>query len=307
MTGRETLIGAGLAVVLVVGIIDAAAGHDDSSTQQPSGSTITTAAPTMTASTPPTSTPAPHPTKSKGRKHPGGDGATTAATPKSAEPSATPSKSAKPKPKPSATPKPTEAVPPGVLGTFTYATTGSEQTNIPGTHRDFPKKSEITNKLEGCGVSSTWKPVPQHVQKQVLCPASDGIKVSSYETSISFFGVTSGENFQCSGPSYIYREGVSAGDVRRFKCKAPDATAVQKSEAVGFQTINVDGTRVRTLHVHVETHLQGQDAGTSTQDYWIATKQPVLVKERGKVAATQQGVHYESTYSLTLTSLSPRT
>lgn len=303
MSARESLIGAGLAVVLVVGIVDAAAGHDDSS--KPAATTIPATESPQT-SVPTSAAPTPTPTTSSGRKHHGGDGmdATSSATPTNAASSAAPTESTAP------TPTATDsaaAVPAGVLGTFTYATTGSEETNIPGTHRDFPKTTKIVNKLEGCGISSTWKPIAEHVQKQVLCPGGDGVKVKSYETTISFYGVTSGENFTCSGPSYIYREGVKAGDTWSFKCKSPDAVAAQTSRAVGFETVNVGGTSVRALHVHVETKLQGEDAGTSTQDYWIATKQPVLVKETGQVTAQQGNVHYSSTYSLALKSLSPKT
>jgi hypothetical protein len=307
MSARETLIGVGLAAVLVVGIVDAAAGHDGSSksTERQGGVGAVSTPTSVTSPAQPTQSP----TKRPARKHHHIGGATPSEIPTSVATSVATS----PAPATSATSTPRStstsgsSVPPGVLGTFSYATTGGEQTNIPGTSRGFPKTTTITNKLEGCGVSSTWKPIPQHVQKQVLCPANDGLRVKSYETTISFYGVSSGENFRCSGPSYIYRDDVKAGDTWSFKCKSADATAVQHSEAVGFETIKVGGSTVRTLHVHVETKLQGQDAGSSSQDYWIWTKKPVLVKETGKVTADQQNVHYSSTCSLALKSLSPKT
>lgn len=194
-----------------------------------------------------------------------------------------------------------------MLGTFSYTTKGSEQTNIPGTQREFPSTTKITNKRKACGVASTWKPVPEHVQTQVLCPSGDGIKVTSYRTTISFYGVSSGEDFTCSGPSYVYQPAVAAGHVWKFKCKAPDAVAVQTSRVVGYDTIDVGGTTVRTLHVHVDTKLHGNSSGRSSQDYWIATSKPILVKEQGTVAASQRNVNYTESYSLALKSLSPKT
>ncbi len=305
MTGRESLIGAALAVVLVVGIVDAAAGHDDSSTSGPQRTgTGLVSTPTSAA---PSSRPTPVPTRTQGRKHHRHTAGPQSATPVATTTSAAPSHSAAPPATPAATKSSPGVATKGILGTFTYATTGGEGTNIPGTQRSFPKTTEITNKLEGCGVSSTWKPIPQHTQKQVLCPAADGIKVSTYQTTISFYGVSTGEKFDCSGASYIYRNDAKAGDSWRFTCKSADAKAVQKSTVVGFQTIRVGGTAVRTLHVHVATKLKGDSGGTSTQDYWIATNKPILVKETGNVTATQQGVHYTSTYSLALKSLSPST
>jgi hypothetical protein len=305
MSGRETLIGVGLAAVLVVGIIDAAAGHDDSSksTLQPSDRGVVPTTTKTAPTTEPTTVTTPSPMKSKHRSHPGGS--TTAVTPVStATGQPAPTNSAEPTgaARPSKSPDPA-----AVLGRFRYATTGGESTNIPGTSRQFPKTTTITNKRDSCGISSTWRPIPQHVQKQVLCPSEHGVKVKSYATTISFYGVSSGQDFKCSGPSYIYRNDVAAGDTWSFTCKSADAVAVQNSRAVGFDTMNVGGTPVRTLHIHVETKLKGGNSGTSVQDYWIGTEQPVLVKETGKITATQQNVHYTSNYSLALKSLSPKT
>lgn len=303
MSARETLIGVGLAAVLVVGVVDAAAGHDDSGNSMPqhSGAGVVSTPASSTATVLPTSSP----TKTPGHKHRQGGSEMSSATPSPVATTAAPSETTAPTPKASSTSS--AAAPPGVLGTFSYATTGGEGTNIPGTTRQFPKTTTITNKLSSCGISSTWKPIPEHVQKQVLCPAGDGVKIKAYETMISFYGVSSGESFTCSGPSYLYRNGVKAGDTWSFKCKSPDATAVQHSEAIGFESLNVGGTAVRVLHVHVSTKLKGEDSGSSSQDYWIGTKRPVLVKETGKVTANQKNVHYSSSYSLALKSLSPKT
>jgi hypothetical protein len=193
-----------------------------------------------------------------------------------------------------------------VLGTFSYATTGYETTNIPGTRRSYPSTTKITNKAHSCGVQSTWKPVSEHAQKQLVCPSGNALKIVEYQTTISFYGASSGEDFKCSGPSYIYQPKVAPGTVWKYRCKASDATASQSAKVIGYQTINVGGTAVRTLHVHVDTKLSGNSSGTSSEDYWIATSKPILVKETGAVAATQQNVRYNETYSLALKSLSPK-
>lgn len=302
MTGREQAVGAALAVVVLIGIIDAAASHNNTSksasvptTQTPQATAPTTTAPTAT---PMTTTTARH-------HHP-------AAVPSAATspvPTTPPTSSgAAPAPGRTTSTSPTATqVPPGVLGTFSYATTGYEETSFPGTHRDFPRTSTITNKREGCGVASTWKPIPEHVQKQVLCPAGNAIKVTAYQTTISFYGQSSGENFTCTGPSYVYKPDVKAGDTWKYTCKSADAVAKQTAHVIGYQTIDVGGTAVRTLHVHLATTLTGGASGTSAQDYWIATNKPVLVKEKGTVVANQGNVRYDERYSLALKSLSPKT
>jgi hypothetical protein len=94
--------------------------------------------------------------------------------------------------------------------------------------------------------------------------------------------------------------------VWKYKCKSPDAVASQQAHVIGYSRMSVGGKSVRVLHVTVNTTLTGSDAGTSTQDYWISTKTPVLVKETGKVEATQQSIHYTEVYSLTLASLAAK-
>ncbi|HEX3705387.1 MAG TPA: hypothetical protein VHV76_02045 [Mycobacteriales bacterium] len=249
--------------------------------------------------------------------HPAKPSPTSTSTGQAAAPSAAPSGAASTSSKPTApAATPTAAktssssstpIPPGVLGAFSYATTGYETTTIPGTKRSFPATTTITNTKQGCGVESTWKPSSDHVQSQLLCPSGSALKIASYKTKISFFGISSGENFKCSGDSFIYQPGVAAGHVWKYKCTSPDAVASQQAHVLGYSRMSVGGTSVRVLHVRVETTLTGSDSGKTTQEYWIATKKPVLVKESGTVTATQQGVHYTEAYSLTLKSLSPKT
>lgn len=304
MTGRERAIGAVLAIILVIGIIDAAAGQNGStkhaSTRRPAA-TLPSLTPSPLPSTTagpasPSAAPSGGVARSQGRR-----GTSSPATPTPSRPAPTGSQ-----PAPSRS-SARQAPPPGVLGTFSYATTGYEQTNIPNTRRTYPSTTEITNKAHGCGVLSTWKPVSQHVQKQLICPSGSDLKIKAYQTTISFFGVSSGESFKCAGASYVYRPHVTAGTVWKYRCKSPDAVASQTATVIGYQTVDVGGTAVRALHVHVSTKLSGNSSGTSVQDYWIDTNRPVLVKETGTVNATQQSVHYTESYSLALKSLSPKT
>jgi hypothetical protein len=130
--------------------------------------------------------------------------------------------------------------------------------------------------------------------------------MASYDTMISFFGITSGEDFKCGDDAYIYQPGVKVGHVWDYKCASADATATEAGHVLGYSTMTVGGTSVRVLHVHVDVTVTGAESGKSSQDYWIETSKPVLVKETGTVSATQQGVKYEEAYSLTLDSLTPR-
>jgi hypothetical protein len=308
-TWTTRLIAAGCTIVIVVGAF-AASGHHSGNGKpkvHPAGPPVASLPPTTPGSARPS-----HPAKPT----PLVTGTASPSVVPSVSPTSmlsTPAAPATPTSAPSVVASPTSVttpgspkVPAGTLGAFSYATTGYEQTSIPGTKRTYPKTTTITNTRKGCGVESTWKPVSEHVQSQLLCPSGKSLKISSYKTTISFFGVNSGEDFTCSGDSYLYQPGVAAGHVWKYSCKSADAVAHQDAHVDGYSKMSVGGTSVRVLHVTVDTTLTGADAGKSTQDYWIATKRPVLVKETGTVDATQDSIHYTEAYSLTLDSLTAK-
>jgi hypothetical protein len=313
------LIGAGCAVVIVVGAFGIS-GHKSGESSKPNGKIVPVGA-SPSAPGSPGSAPTPKPAKSS----PGSTSGPITASPSApsapvGSPSqvAVPSTAASPtarstptvdnsaSPTPTASAHATSPIPPGVLGSFSYATTGYEQTSIPGTKRTFPSTTTITNKQAGCGVESTWAPSSQHVQTQELCGDGRSIYMASYATTLTFFGISSGEDFKCGTDAVIYAPGAKAGQVWNYKCTSSDATATQAGHVIGYSSMSVGGTSVRVLHVEVATTLTGSDSGKSTQDYWIEIGKPVLVKETGTVDASQKGIHYEEAYSLTLDSLRPK-
>jgi hypothetical protein len=200
----------------------------------------------------------------------------------------------------------TTSIPPGVLGTFSYATTGYEQTSFPGTKRTYPSTTTFTNTAAGGCVKSTWQPVSEHTQSQVLCDDAKTIRISTDDQTIGFLGINSSENFTCGQDAFLYQPGVKAGHVWNYQCKSADGTATQAGHVIGYETVTVGGTSVRVLHVQLVTTVSGPEAGKSTQDYWIGTATPLLMKESGTVSATQKGIQYQETYSVTLDSLTPK-
>jgi hypothetical protein len=314
-TWSTRLIGAACAVVIVVGAF-AISGHKSGESKKPNGRIVGAATPSATGS--PSNAPAPKPTPSAaGAPSTVPSQASSRVSPPSPLPSqsgvatsptasAVPSNAPSPSGSPTSSQHTTTAIPAGVLGSFSYATTGSEQTNIPGTKRIYPSTTTFTNTRAGDCVNSTWKPVSEHVQTQQLCADGKTIRIASDDQTISFFGINSSENFACGQDAYLYQPGVKAGHVWNYKCTSADATATQAAHVLGYETMSVGGTAVRVLHVQLITTVSGAESGKSTQDYWIGTATPLLMKETGTVSATQKGIQYQETYSLTLDSLTPK-
>jgi hypothetical protein len=294
------MIGLGCVAVVIAAAIDAGVGHGGSSSSPSTAPPVATSSPTYSASAAPT--PSASATPARRHPHASGPGAASPAPGGSAPTSAAPA----PAPGASSSTGPRSAPPAGVIGTFRYSTSGYEQTNIPGTRRDYPATTRITNSHHGCGVVSTWKPDSQHTQRQYVCQSGSAVVLKWYASTISFFGYTGNEKFVCGRGAFVEQAGAPVGHTWSYRCKSADATASQSARIVGYETLQIGGKAVRTVHVHVRTTLSGSDSGSSTEDYWVATSEPLLVKQTGTVSASQQGVRYDEKYALRLDSLTPK-
>jgi hypothetical protein len=273
----------------------------------PTGLATPSDRPTATA----TVTPSPIPTSSAHHHH--GSATPTASATSSPVTSptgvaSTPTKSAKPTPSKSSgsgSGSGTNLVVP-TFGSYSYTTSGNEKTSLPGTTRSFPATTHVKIAAGGCGLTSTWQPVPQHTEIETLCPeGSNAVRLASDEQKISFFGASTDQKLICGSKAIIYSTSLKAGDTWTFVCKSSDTHATQHAHAIGFSTIEVGGKSVRALHVHVDITVTGGDSGTSTEDYWYAPSLGTLVRNTGGVNATSGGIHYQSTYSLQLNSTTP--
>jgi hypothetical protein len=229
----------------------------------------------------------------------------TQGDPVSAPASATPTHSSgtgHPSSRPTAQPAPTLSEP----GVYTYATTGSEQTSVPGTERSFPATTPVTVAAKGCGESVTWQPFDQHSETQVLCLTHGGVRLASYQTKISFFGTGSNEDFKCPANALVYPQGFRPGQTSSFTCVSSDSQLTQQLTAVGFATLHAGGVAVRTLHIHVTATLSGSESGSSSQDFWVATSNSLVIRNKGRVDATQDGVNYKEKFNLRLDSVRPQ-
>jgi hypothetical protein len=103
-------------------------------------------------------------------------------------------------------------------GSYPYATTGTEQTNIPGTARHYPATTTVTNNRSGCGVNQTWTPISQHSETQHLCIVNNAVHLLSYRTTISFFGQTITQQFKCASNAFIYSPTLRPGHTWSFTC-----------------------------------------------------------------------------------------
>jgi hypothetical protein len=205
-------------------------------------------------------------------------------------------------PAPTGTSRPV-ALPP--TGVYSYRTSGEEEVGIPGGHRTLPATTTITVESTGCGESEEWDASTQHSETRVLCLDNGAVRLDSFTSKISFFGFGSTNTYDCGPDAVVYSPDTKLGEPLSFTCTSDNGAARQTLTEIGYRHIVVGGTRVRVLHVHVDTVLTGSNSGTSRQDLWVTTGTSIPVRTDVHTDATSEGAHYTSNYRLELTDLEP--
>ena len=212
---------------------------------------------------------------------------------------------ATPPPSPGPGSSPAGTLPP--VGVYSYTTSGYEQVAVPGSRRDFPKQTAMTVESSGCGVVQTWQPFQQHTEKTTVCMGAQGPRLFSYYVAVSFYGQNQTQTVFCGADAYLYTWGAASGKRWSYTCQSNQTTAQNHAELIGYQTLVVGGTAVRTAHVHVDTVTSGPNGtGNSPADYWFDTTNAILVRNTGTVSSNGSAHYYEQ-YDLELDSLKPRT
>jgi hypothetical protein len=189
-------------------------------------------------------------------------------------------------------------------GSYPYATSGSE--SAAGQTRNYPSSSKITLAKDGSCVSSTWQPISQHKEVQVVCPdGSTAVRLKSESQTITFFGIGASQDLTCNSAAILYSTALKAGDTWSFVCKSAQTKAASKATVIGFQTFSIGGKSIKALHVHVVATISGSGTGTSTQDYWYAPSLGTLVKIQAKTNVKEQSVSYSGHDTLVLSSTKP--
>jgi hypothetical protein len=194
-------------------------------------------------------------------------------------------------------------------GVYTYATEGYEQTDaLSGQRHDYPSETAVTIRKGGCGWTSRWAPLRERWEENEICEKPAGSFMARYTMHHEFFqrGVT--DQFTCDG--YVQRPDVKAGESWTFGCKSKGTTGTSTNTVVGFETITVDGTAVKTVHMRYAITAKGDNEGTIVQDRWLGLEPRSLVrltqKADLKVASPFGKVNYAERFRIDLTSLEPK-
>lgn len=195
-------------------------------------------------------------------------------------------------------------------GVYVYSTRGGDEVDVLGGSRHtYPDRTTVTVRHGGCGFVERWDALDERWDERESCRTAAGDKLRRTTAHHEFFGHGDTRTLYCNG--FTFPAGAEPGDSWSMPCASENTNAVSKLTAVGYEDVDVGGVAVRTLHVHVETKITGEQEGTSIRDVWGSSETGVVVRERSTLTSySTQPVfgrtRYHEAYENRLLSLEPR-
>ncbi|MCI0636059.1 MAG: hypothetical protein L0206_19410, partial [Actinobacteria bacterium] len=195
-------------------------------------------------------------------------------------------------------------------GVYVYATTGGDEVDVLGGSRHtYPAQTTVTVRHAGCGLVERWDGLEERWDEREYCQVTGGEALKRTTSYHEFFGHADQRTLHCSG--FAFPAGFEPGGTWSSRCASENTTATSTLTAVAWEDVDVGGVPVRTMHVHVETKLTGEQVGTSVRDVWGSSETGLLIRERSTLTShSNQPVfgrtRYHEAYDNRLMSLEPR-
>ena len=196
-------------------------------------------------------------------------------------------------------------------GVYVYATDGYEETDaLSGQRHDYPSQTTITASRHECGYRFRWQPLEERWDQSDTCRNAKGIVLERFAIYHEFFHRGATEDFALDDNAVVLPNDPVAGDDWRWQGTSNDSAIDTLTTVIGFETIDVGGRRVRTVHLRYETAMSGANAGTQIQDRWHTFDTGLLIRLINAVDAKVEvpfggTANYKERYRIDLTSLSP--
>ena len=196
-------------------------------------------------------------------------------------------------------------------GVYVYATEGFEETDaLSGQRHDYPSQTTITASKHDCGYRFRWQPLEERWDQSDTCRDSKGITLERFTIYHEFFQRSATEDFVLEDGSVVLPAHPVIGDSWRWKGASNDSAIDTRVTAVEYDTIDVGGRSVKTIHLRYETAMSGANEGTQIQDRWHSLENGLLIRLVNRVDARVEvpfggTANYRERYRIDLKSLSP--
>jgi hypothetical protein len=210
-----------------------------------------------------------------------------------------------------ATPAPNAGRPRPPEGVYVYATKGGDEVDVLGGQRHtYPSETTVTITHDDACLIERWDVLEERWDERETCRTRKGDALTRFTSFHEFFRHADERTYTCDYLAYPL--GANPGDVWRGRCVSGESVVHQTGRAIGFETLVVDGTRVKALHVRVDVKLTGEQEGTGVRDVWGDRESGLSILE--KATTTSWSVQpvfgrtrYHEAVEIRLKSLRPRT
>jgi hypothetical protein len=193
-------------------------------------------------------------------------------------------------------------------GVYRYATTGGDRLSMRGSARDYPETTSVTVRHDDCGFTQRWDVFDERWEERRWC-VQDGARALTATSSYrEFFGRGQRNELACEGrtpPPHA----VEPGAHWTVACEGDDTRSTTRVEVVGGTEVEVDGANVDTLHLRLETEVDGESTGRMQGQQWVVPHTGLLVREEWETEVETAGpmgpVTYTEDYTLRLESMEP--
>lgn len=195
-------------------------------------------------------------------------------------------------------------------GVYQYRTTGDEQLSFGGIKRLFPPATDMIVTEDGC-ITEKWEPLEQHMEGMVECPLQSGAygitSTLSYE---EIAGTQTSDVIHCPSDSYLVPPDAHAGQRWHTVCHSAGLNVGWSGEVVGKTSVNVGGHSVPAVHTRLTLAFSGAESGSNPNDYWISTKDGLILSQKETVDVSQKAgplgsVEYSEQMAIKIASATP--
>jgi hypothetical protein len=197
------------------------------------------------------------------------------------------------------------------IGVYRYTTSGSEHLSFGGISRAFPATSDmIVTTSSGC-VTMKWEPLVQHIEGLVECPSKGGGTTARSASSFEdIAGSRTTSIIDCPATAYLLPSTPSIGARWHATCHSAGSTVGFTGRIVGYSYVDVGKTEVPAIHTHIVFTFSGSESGSNPNDYWISSKDGLILRQSETVDVSQKAgplgsVRYTEQMTIALRSLSP--
>lgn len=194
-------------------------------------------------------------------------------------------------------------------GVYRYATSGGERLDVRGSARDYPSTTTITVHHDDCGFRERWDVFDERWEVRSWCLEDGGRGLVGLVSYREFFGYGQRHEMHCDGATPPPGRGAEPGASWEVTCSDDGTTATTRIEVVGPAAVDVAGQRLDTLHLRMETRIEGETSGRMATERWIVPDTGLLVRERQQTEVETAGpvgrMAYTEDYALLLESAEP--